>query len=216
MSKHHIELKHHLDDTIPGWFDLSLIEIYNKKRDRTKIRRGDRCLDALLRASINCLPSWITHVSHHNYSWLDIEEMIREVCVGVKEDDYHPDIIIGIKSGGAFIAKYAAMCLEVSAVGYMRVSHYSDKTRSVAKSLAQVNRDAVISEPLSMPVQGKKVLVVDDQLAKGTSINAAKAHILGQGAAEVRAFCLFSNKRSGADYYRRRGLAMYFPWGKDA
>lgn len=208
--------KHHLDDTIPAWFDMSLIGIYNKKRDRTKIRKGDRCLDALLRAGINCLPSWITHVSHHNYSWLDTEEMIREISVGVKEDAYRPDAVVGIKSGGAFIAKYVAMCMEINAVGYMRVSHYSDKTRSVAKSWTQANKKAVVSEPVSVPVEGKTILLVDDQTATGRSFVAGAEYLLAQGAQEVRRFCLLSNKREHADYYRRRGLAMYFPWGKDA
>lgn len=210
-------LKHKLDDTIPMWFDLSLYDIYQKKRDRSTIRKSDRSLDAILRAGINCLPSRITHISKHNNSWLDIEQMIREICVGIKEDNYNPDVIIGIKSGGAFIARYVAICLEAPVVvGYMRVSHYSGKTRSVVKSFTEVKKEAVVTEPNKLPVKSLKVLLVDDQTATGSSLEVGKKHLIEQGAMDVRRFCLFSNESEHADYYRQRGLAMYFPWGKDA
>ena len=208
--------KYKLDDTIPGWFDSSLLEIYQKKRDRSKIRKRDRSLDAILRGLLKCVPCEISRVNTHNHSWMDIEAMIRQVCIGIQEDSYAPSLVMGIKSGGAFIAKYAAICLEVNDVDYMRVSHYSDKTRSVARSLTQVNKNAVVSEKNTMPVEGKAILLVDDQTATGSSLIAGKDYLLSQGANEVRTMCLFSKKKAHADYCARRGLAVYFPWGKDA
>lgn len=205
-----------LDNTIPGWFDSSLLDIYHKKRDRTKMRKRDRSLDAVLRGLLKCVPCEISHVSTHNHSWMDIEAMIRQICVGIQEDSYSPSLVIGIKSGGAFIARYAAICLDVNDVDYMRVSHYSDKTRSVARSLTQVNKNAVVSEKNTMPVEGKSILLVDDQAATGTSLIIGKADLLNQGASEVRTVCLFAKKKPLADYYAKRGLAVYFPWGKDA
>ncbi|MDI6736888.1 MAG: phosphoribosyltransferase [Nanoarchaeota archaeon] len=207
---------HKLDNTMPPWFDISLLDIYNKKRDRSRIRKRDRTLDGILRGIMKCVPREISHVNTHYHSWLDIEQMIKEVCVGIQEDSYKPSLVVGIKSGGAFFARYFAMCLEVNDVDYMRVSHYSDKTRSVARSITRVNKNAVVSEKNTLPVEGRAILLVDDQAATGSSLIAGKDYLLKQGASEVRTVCLFSKKGHLADYYAKRGLAVYFPWGKDA
>lgn len=205
-----------MDSTIPGWFDSSLIEIYNKKRDRSRMRKRDRTLDGILRQLLKCVPSEISHVNTKKHSWNDIESMIQKVCTVIKEDSYAPSLVIGIKSGGAFIANYVAMCLEVNDIDYIRISHYSEKSRSVARSLTQVNKNAVISEKNTLPVAGRSILLVDDQAATGSSLIVAKDYLLSQGANEVRTMCLFSKKKELVDYRAKRGLAVYFPWGKDA
>ncbi|MDD4878103.1 MAG: phosphoribosyltransferase family protein [Candidatus Nanoarchaeia archaeon] len=205
-----------LDNNIPGWFDMNLLPLYEKKRDRTSISKRDRSLDAILRGLLKCVPCEISRVNTRYHSWIDIEQMIKQACVGIQEDSYAPSLIMGIKSGGAFIARYAAICLEVNDVDYMGVSHYSGKTRSVARSLTQVNKNAVVTEKNTMPVEGKAILLVDDQAATGSSLIAGKDYLLKSGASEVRTMCLFSKKKPLADYYAKRGLAVYFPWGKDA
>ena len=49
-------LKHKLDDTMPDWFDMSLLEIYQKKRDRSKIRKRDRVLTQFFTGFLSACP----------------------------------------------------------------------------------------------------------------------------------------------------------------
>lgn len=142
--------------------------------------------------------------------------MLDDVCMEVMEDGYKADIVIGIKSGGAFIANYIALYIPVEEVDYIRVSHYSDKSRSVVKSLSQLNKKAKVSEKNKVSVADKRVLLVDDQTATGASLIAGTTFMEEQGAREVRTLCLFSKHSYLVDYYAKHGLGVYFPWGKDA
>ena len=69
--------------------------------------------------------------------------------------------------------------------------------------MTQVNKNAVVSEKNTMPVEGKAILLVDDQTATGSSLIAGKDYLLSQGANEVRTMCLFSKKKPLADYYAK-------------
>lgn len=205
-----------MKDTIPEWFDKSLLDIYNKKRDRSLMRKRDRTLDAILRTFLKMVPDELGIINTHKHTWEDIENMIENVCIEVIGSKYAADVVMGIKSGGAFIANYVAHYLGIEGVDYIRVSHYSDKSRSVVRSLTELNKEARVSEKNTVDVSGKKVLLVDDQTATGSSLVAGTNSMLSQGAKEVKTLCLFSKRSGLVDYYAKKGLGVYFPWGKDA
>lgn len=151
----------------------------------------------------------------HKHTWADIEYLIRRGCETIQLG-YHPDVVVGIKSGGAFIANYVAQSLGVDEVGYMKASHYSHKSKSIALTITQMSQEAVIREPCTIDVSGRRVLLVDDQVATGASLRAATNHVKERGAAEVRTYCLFAKDPAMVDYFTSKGLGVYFPWGKDA
>lgn len=198
----------------PAWFDQTLVELLEKKRDRLGMNPFERLLDWTIRQPLKVVvPREVFNT--HKHTWADIEHLIREGSEAMQLG-YQPDVVVGVKSGGAFIANYVAHCLGVSEVGYMKASHYSHKSRSVALTLTQMGQEAVIKEPCTINVKGKNVLLVDDQVATGASLRAAVTHIKERGAAEVRTYCLFAKDPALVDYFSSKGLGVYFPWGKDA
>lgn len=198
---------------VPEWFDHELLPLLEAKIDRSRIKKEDRRLDWVMRQLMKALPSSITGVVTKKHSWEDIEHMIEKNCATV---DYEPDIIIGVKSGGAFIANYVARCLDVSEVDYMHIAHYSDNSRSVVKStLTSALKNAVIKEEPKVSIIGKKVLLVDDQAGTGSTLDTGKDYLMQKNAMEVKTFCLFTRGYK-VDYCNRKGLMLYTPWGKDA
>lgn len=198
---------------IPDWFDTNLIPLLEAKIDRSRIKKEDRKLDWVVRQIMKVLPSSITGVVTKKFTWEDIENMIEKSCATI---GYEPDLIIGIKSGGAFIANYVAKCLNASEVDYMHIAHYSDNSRSVVKStLTSALKKAVIKEEPKAKMIGKKVLLVDDQAGTGSTLKTGKEYLKQKAALEVKTFCLYT-KGPQVDYCRKKGLMLYTPWGKDA
>ena len=203
-----------IPDNLPAWFDRSLEALYYKKRDRSGISYLDRTLDGIMRGMLKAVPIELSHISIKKHTWEDLEAMIEETAHNIQQKAYHPNLVIGIKSGGALIAKYVAQCLG-SDFTYMKISHYSDASRSTVKSLKQIKKEAKVTEPPPIPVSERKILLVDDQTATGASLVAGKEYLLQQGAQEVKTFCLFAKEVELADFHSKKGLAIYFPWGKD-
>lgn len=71
------------------------------------------------------------------------------------------------------------------AVDFMSFSSYGNSTTS--------SRDAVLKHALSFPVAGRPVLLVDDILDTGLTIQAAKALLAREGAASIRV-CVLLDK----------------------
>ncbi len=205
-----------IPDHLPEWFDPDLEALYYKKRDRSGISYLDRTLDGIMRGILKLTPSELSHIHTHKHTWEDLEEMMQSTCQEIKDERYLPDLIVGIKSGGALIAKYVAQCFGNIEFAYVKVSHYSDQSRSTVRSLQQIRKEARITEPVQIEVKDRRILLVDDQTATGGSMEAGKTYLLELGAREVKTFCLFAKEVNLVDFHSRRGLAVYFPWGKDA
>jgi len=202
----------------PEWFDTKLVSLLEEKIDRSKIKDEDRVMDWGLRQIIKFFPSFLTKVYTKKFSWKDIENIIEENCANIRNIDsnYNPDLIIGIKSGGAFIANYVAKCLDVSEVDYMHISHYSANSRSVVKSAVTSSmKQAIIKEEPKSVILDKQVLLVDDQSGTGSTLKVGTEYLNEKGAKDVKTFCLYC-KGAKADFYTRKGWMVYTPWGKDA
>ncbi|MBS3169005.1 hypothetical protein J4210_00845 [Candidatus Woesearchaeota archaeon] len=202
-------------ETPPAWFDPALVKLLEKKRDRSGIHPFKRLLDWAVRQPLKVIvPREVFNT--HKHTWSDIERLVQEGIEMIKLGNYQPDVVVGIKSGGAFIANYVASCLGVGIVGYMKASHYSDKSGSIATTVFQMGEAAVIKESCTVEVLEKRVLLVDDQVATGASLQAAKQHLQDRGAGTVKTYCLFAKDPELVDYFNNPGLGIYFPWGKDA
>src|SRR3989338_6924393 len=100
-----------IPDNLPAWFDRSLEALYYKKRDRSGISYLDRTLDGIMRGMLKAVPIELSHISIKKHTWEDLEAMIEETAHNIQQKAYPPNLVIGIKSGGALIAKYVAQCL---------------------------------------------------------------------------------------------------------
>lgn len=136
-----------------------------------------------------------------------IEKMCYQLAKKVRRSGYRFDLIIAIGRGGWVPGRYIADYLgNILALAHMKVEHYT----GIAKT-----KKAVITEPVSTSVKGKRILLVDDVPDTGDSIEIAKKHLLKKGAMEVRVACLHYKPWSTIkpEYYIKftRSWVIY-PW----
>ena len=66
-------------------------------------------------------------------------------------------------------------------------------------------------EEISFEVQGKRILLVEDRVKTGTTLNYARKLLLDKGAATVKTFAVNGN----ADYCLYNETCFRFPWRTD-
>jgi hypoxanthine phosphoribosyltransferase len=121
--------------------------------------------------------------------------------------DYKPEIIIGISRGGLVPARVLSDILDVKKVGVIGIVFY--------KKTGETMEEPEITQELSMDVQGKKVLVVDDVADTGKSLAVAKRYLEGKKPAEIKIATIHKKPESivEPDYYVRTTSAwIVYPW----
>ncbi len=102
-------------------------------------------------------------------SWDEIAEWARLLSMKIKDSGWLPDIVVAIARGGYAPARLVCDYLGITDLISLQVVHWP--------STAQVAEKAYIKYPLSVDLSGKKVLVIDDIVDTGDSIQLAKEHI---------------------------------------
>jgi len=81
--------------------------------------------------------------------------------------------------------------------------------------VAETKGKPIITQPVSVSVKGKKVLVVDDVADTGESLRLVRAHLGEQGATEVKIATIYYKPWSVIipDYYEKETSTwIVFPW----
>ena len=198
---------------LPAWFDLSLKQELLDKKNRP---RGLLCyIDLLCNYALEWIvrsPSW-RYVAP--YEWSELEALIEEDAREIRASTFRPDVVIGIKSGGAFISNYVARCLDVQLVGYVRVARYTPILGCSALAFfLRYFSGARLRTETDIELAGQNVLIVDDQVRTGKSLLAVRRWTEIRGAKEVRTYCMFS-QGAKADFGSRDGMIVNCPWGDD-
>lgn len=133
--------------------------------------------------------------------------MLLSLAERIHKKRYRPDVIVGISRGGWPPARVMSDLLENQELANVRVEFYT--------SLAQTRRKPIITQPLSVPVTRKKVLVMDDVADTGKSLKLVKDHVIEKGAKQVQLATIYYKPWSiiMPDYYVRKTEAwIVFPW----
>ena len=95
-------------------------------------------------------------------SWDDVYKMCLRLADEVRRSKFAPDIIVGVARGGWIPARLMSDFLQNSNVANVRVEFYED--------VGKTRKKPSITQPVSTPVKGRKVLVVDDVSDTGESL----------------------------------------------
>jgi len=116
-------------------------------------------------------------------SWNNIYDMCLKVADQIKNSDYKMDLIVAVSRGGWIPGRVLSDLLENPKIATIRVEYYEDiyKTRSKPE----------ITQPLTIDVSGKKILLVDDIADSGHSLKLVKEHLFERGAADVKICALY-------------------------
>jgi hypoxanthine phosphoribosyltransferase len=140
-------------------------------------------------------------------TWDQIYEMLLDLAEKIRKNGFKPDIIVGVSRGGWPPARVLSDLLDNPNLANVKAEFYL--------GVAETKGEPVITQPVSMSVAGKKVLIVDEVADTGKSPKLVKEHIIGEGAAEVKVATVYYKPWSivKPDYYEKETSRwIVFPW----
>src|SRR5260370_28475234 len=133
--------------------------------------------------------------------------MLLDLAQQIRKDQYPPDIIVGVSRGGWPPARVMNDLLENPNLANMKVEFYKD--------IGVRNKRPRITQPVTMEVVGKRVLVVDDVSDTGHSLRIVANHLHRKPVKEIRVCTIYMKPQSiiRPDYYARTTRKwIIFPW----
>jgi len=140
-------------------------------------------------------------------TWNQIYEMLLNLAEKIRKNGFNPDIIVGVSRGGWPPARVLSDLLGNPNLANVRAEFYL--------GVAETKGEPTLTQPVSMEVAGKKVLVVDEVADTGESLKLVKEHLIKQGAVEIKIATVYYKPWSivKPDYYEKEtSLWIVFPW----
>jgi len=140
-------------------------------------------------------------------SWDQIYNFLLNIAKRIHRNGFKPDIILGVSRGGWPPARVMSDLLENPNVVNVAAEFYV--------GVAETRDKPVITQPVSVSVNDKKVLVVDDIADTGQSLKLVISHLEEEGASEVKTTTIYYKPWSALtpDYYEKKTTSwVIFPW----
>jgi len=140
-------------------------------------------------------------------SWEQIYELLLNLANRIRKANFRPDVIVGISRGGWPPARIMSDLLENPELANVKAEFYL--------GVAETKGEPVITQPVSVSVMGKKVLVVDDVADTGKSLRLVRSHLIERGATEVKIATIYYKPWSilTPDWYEKETSSwVIFPW----
>ncbi|MEM3759619.1 MAG: phosphoribosyltransferase [Candidatus Bathyarchaeia archaeon] len=140
-------------------------------------------------------------------TWNQIYSMLLNLADRIRKNGFKPDIIVGVSRGGWPPARVLSDLMDNPNLANVRAEFYL--------GVAETKGEPTLTQPVSVDVAGKKVLVVDEIADTGKSLKLVKEHIVKQGAREVKIATVYYKPWSiiKPDYYEKETSRwVVFPW----
>lgn len=111
-------------------------------------------------------------------SWHEMYNLTLQLSERIVDSGFRPNIIIGIARGGWIPARILSDVLYTDAMFNVRIEYYSD--------VGLRGAEPKITQPLSVPIDDKSILLVDEVADTGDSLYHAIEYVKQLGAGEVR------------------------------
>ncbi len=143
------------------------------------------------------------------YSWDEVYMLCKELAEKIKKSGFKPDVIVAVARGGWVPARIVADFLLVKELYSVKAEHWG--------IVATVTGKAKITQPLTVDLSGKNVLVVDDVADTGETVEMVANHVKERGAKEVRTAVIDFKHTSKfvPDYYAKemeKWAWIVYPW----
>ena len=140
-------------------------------------------------------------------SWNQIYWFLLYLAKTIQYNDFHADIILGVSRGGWIPARILSDLLENPNLANIKAEFYMGATKS--------RRKPIITQPVSLSVEDKKLLIVDDVADTGESLKLVNSHLKEHGASEIKIATIYYKPWSiiVPNYYAKKTpLWIVFPW----
>ncbi len=116
------------------------------------------------------------------FTWNEMDELHRKLCLIISNSDYHPEVIVGIMRCGMVSAIHMAYIMGIKDVGGIII-----KTTQSDEIMAQKTKNPVLIDMMPQRfINQKNVLLVDTVMASGLSVKNVKLYLEQTGAKEVK------------------------------
>src|SRR5216684_5757318 len=102
-------------------------------------------------------------------SWDDVYGMLVDLASEIRLSGFNPEVIVGVSRGGWPPARVMSDLLENPNLANMKVEFY--------KNIGVTTKRPKITQPATIEVVGKRVLVVDDVSDTGHSLRVVANHL---------------------------------------
>ena len=140
-------------------------------------------------------------------SWDQIYRLLLSLANTIRNAGFGPEMIVGVSRGGWLPARVISDLLENPKLANVATGFYV--------GVAETKGKPVITQPVSVSVKGKKILVVDDVADTGESLGLVRSYLEDQGAREVKTATIYCKPWSILipDYYEKETRSwIVFPW----
>jgi len=140
-------------------------------------------------------------------TWDEIYSMLLNMAERIRLDTFAPDVIVGVSRGGWLPARVLSDLLDNPNLANVRAEFYV--------GVAETRGEPTLTQPVSMPVASKRVLIVDEITDTGKSLKVVKEHVKKQGAAEIKIATVYYKPWGigKPDYYEKEtNRWIVFPW----
>ena len=140
-------------------------------------------------------------------SWIDIYNALLSIANKIIKSGYTPQAIIGIMRGGWIPARILSDLLDVRDLGAIEIKFY--------RGIEERGERPVVTQPLLLDVRDKNILIVDDVVDTGKSLQVAINAISLQGSRSIRSASLYTKPWSliRPDYHEGTTEKwIIFPW----
>lgn len=140
-------------------------------------------------------------------SWDQIYNSLLELATLIQNSGFVPDLIVGISRGGCVPARIFSDLLGNSNLDTVETKFYV--------GINETKRRPEITHEMHGSVEGKKILLVDDLVDSGESLNLVVLYLKNKGASEVKTATLYHKPGSiiFPNYFIKETVDwIVFPW----
>jgi len=150
----------------------------------------------------------ISHIQH--LTWEDIDVACRCIYLKMKKDNYKPEAIVGLLRGGVIPARifcdYFDVTLDFFAIDI-----------KLYNGIGKRNEKPKIREFEEDLIRGKKILICDDILDSGKTMEAILEHLKGEDITTATLYCKETAKIKPNYYAEISGENTWivYPWEEE-
>ncbi len=143
-------------------------------------------------------------------SWDEINTMCLDISGQILKSRFKVDVIIAIGRDGLIPSRMISNLLQIHEFFVVIVKH----------DVFNNKKGATITQSVSKNLHGKNVLIIDDAVETGKTLEKVTNHILELGAREIRTVVIYYNEALSTlipDYYvniKGKDDAIVYPWRK--
>jgi len=140
-------------------------------------------------------------------TWNQIYDMLLHLAERIRKTGFKPEILVGVSRGGWPPARVLSDLLGNPNLANVKAEFYL--------GVAETKGEPTLTQPVSVEVADKRVLIVDEVADTGKSLKLVKEHIIEQGAREVKIATVYYKPWSivTPDYYGKETKRwIVFPW----